>query len=243
MQKSNNEYTVGHLPQWFFGQQPSWPIWHWPYLFVGRLIFCPSGQVLIVFCVGDRFLQLKQSLNNPKNIIRPSSDRSFYVCRRSVNIWIFQKCRSADTNWQSKIDRESSGIQGRFLQIGWWTTDRRITLRWYGTPIYCGVFPIKINIKIKHNFIILFFPEILTLQRIAQWPTFIIWCLKIMYWLNGGWVVQGSNESRIIYTLAKGAKNWKLLVRRDLQGVIGRSFIKVSFIMYTTCILYISTSI
>lgn len=44
----------------------------------------------------------------------------------------------------------------------------------YGTPTYCDVFPIKINIKIKHNLIILFFPEILTLQRIAQWPTFII---------------------------------------------------------------------
>lgn len=45
-----------------------------PYRFVGRLIFCPSGQVLIVFCVGDRFLQLKQSLNNQLITRRTSSD-------------------------------------------------------------------------------------------------------------------------------------------------------------------------
>lgn len=39
---------------------------------------------------------------------------------------------------------------------------RRGFLRWYATPPYCDVLPIEINKKIKHNFIILFFPKIAT---------------------------------------------------------------------------------
>lgn len=48
-------------------------------------------------------------------------------------------------------------------------------------------------------------------------------------------------ESQIIYTLAPGAKNCELLVKRDLQAFNGHSFINyiiiltVLLIMHTTC--------
>lgn len=50
------------------------------FFFVGRPIFCLSGQVKEIFCVDGRFLLLKQSWNSPSNNLRPSSDHRQKVC-------------------------------------------------------------------------------------------------------------------------------------------------------------------
>lgn len=82
-----------------------------PLFFVGRLILCPSGQVIIFFCDGGRFLQLKQSLKSPSTNRRssPNHRKTIFFCLSSVGRSTLRHLgfRQAETDSRPKIDQGS----------------------------------------------------------------------------------------------------------------------------------------